>query len=494
MRVSLSILLLVACTCGHNGVLRAADLDAVIVTGSARYVARDFAAITGRFVGKTISPALVDQVTKEIQDLYRRDGYVAPRVVQVDPTIETSVPRLHVLEASIESVVVRGDTGPHRASIELLANTLAGAVVDKRRTREVMAAIEALPGIRVKAHFEPRSDISRFALVLDVRYRAVEGTAALNNRGTDEVGPLLVGGRVKLNGLLGAGEGLGFAAFAAQSVDEYRYFAMNVAKRLGRFDVGVATSTSNAEVEADSKYSTQRASLDLQTVVYDEGGVTVEPLIELGTRDSDGRDSEAEFSVQRTRWASVGTAVRLSDARTATRARIDIVKGIDAFGAVSQTAYASSVDLDFTKTVLDFIHLRALTSEWTVRIDLEAQWCRNELPSGERITFGGARFGRAFDPGTLAGDTGASASVQLQRVLPVDGEWLRNVRVFGQTDYGYVDDARYGSDAAASVTLGITGRMSIVQTTLELSQSIRAPVHEIVDEDPRAFVNMAMSF
>lgn len=32
----------------------------------------------------------------------------------------------------------------------------------------------------------------------------------------------------------------------------------------------------------------------------------------------------------------------------------------------------------------------------------------DSLPPGERFTFGGARFGRAFDPASLIGDSGAA--------------------------------------------------------------------------------------
>lgn len=489
-------LLLAVCTCVHSNSASAAQLDAVIVTGSEHYSARDFAGVTSRFVGQSISSGLIAQITKEVESVYRDDGYVVPRIVQLDPTIETSTPRLHVFEAAIASVVVRGDAGPHRDAIESRAQSLRGNLIDKRAARAALAAIEALPGIRAKAHFEPsEGDINRFVLVLEVSYRAVEATASAHNRGTEEIGPVLAGGRVALNGLLGAGEKLAFTAFTAQHVDDYQYFATELERRFGAVDTALQGSTSKAMFADDSEYSTQRADLELRTVAYDSGNATFEPWLALGMRDSDGRAADGDrLSLQRTRWIGVGAATRLTGEYATTRVRADVARGFDALGAMSQTLPPADVELAFTKAMLDVVHVRALTTKWSARLDVEAQWSADDLPFGERFTFGGARFGRGFDPGTLVGDSGASASVQVLRALDVSGQWLRSLQAFVQTDYGYADDVRYGSDTAASGSVGITGRVSIVQATLELSQSLLAPEAFVVDESPRAFFTMRMTF
>ena len=63
-----------------------------------------------------------------------------------------------------------------------------------------------------------------------------------------------------------------------------------------------------------------------------------------------------------------------------------------------------------------------------------------------------------------------------------------------RSDYGYADDVHYGSDSAASCSLGFTGRMSFAQATLEVSKSMLAPESLVIDEDPRVFFSMRMTF
>src|SRR6185503_7217232 len=60
-----------------------------------------------------------------------------------------------------------------------------------------------------------------FELVVDSEYSTIDGAVRINNRGTDQVGPLFLLGQVFANGLLGGQEKIGLIFASATDHDEY---------------------------------------------------------------------------------------------------------------------------------------------------------------------------------------------------------------------------------------------------------------------------------
>jgi hemolysin activation/secretion protein len=138
--------------------------------------------------------------------------------------------------------------------------------------------------------------------------------------------------------------------------------------------------------------------------------------------------------------------------------------------------------------------VRTLSPRWRVRLDAQGQWSDADLPAGERFTFGGATFGRAFDPAELIGDKGAAVGVQLEHVQRWKQTWLQQSSVYVHSDYGYASDRYYGSDDAASVSAGIKAWLPSALARLELSVPMMRGVSERPSEDARAFAEIQISF
>ena len=126
---------------------------------------------------------------------------------------------------------------------------------------------------------------------------------------------------------------------------------------------------------------------------------------------------------------------------TATRARtanLFVAQGLRMAGAAAyQTsntagvAGRSSTDLDFTRVSVDLGQRDRYAAGWGSAVSLGAQYSPNTLPSSERVSFGGMRFGRGYAPGDGVGDSGWGAGIELNRQFPIDaGPWLQQLEPY----------------------------------------------------------------
>ena len=478
--------------------LHAADepvlFSSAFITGSRTYEARDFAAIIGPHVGRPVSSELMQQLAADIQGLYGADGYVLPTVLQADSDLGSSNPRLHVYEAQIAEVVLRGDCGPYCDLIRADARSLESSVIHKQRSRAHLRAIERLPGVGLSAVFEPRtSEPNRYNLILTVSYQAVRVAAYLHNRGAEDLGRTVLGARTTFNGLLGMQEALTLRAAASSNIDDYHYVGGQLERLFG--NVAGSLDASLSRIGTNWRYSSDRARLEVSTAAFDDGVLRVAPFVAIGASNSEGREVAADYSAMvRTRTLEAGLAAHVASAGAVTDVWSAIERGTGAFGAAALTTDGTPYDVVFTKTMLETSHIHVLAPKWRLRVELEGQLSSDSLPPGERFTFGGPRFGRAFDPATLIGDSGAAGSLQVEYLGNWQSAILDSGRVYLQADYGYsrLNASRHTANAA-SMTVGFSTKLAPFLASLELSCPLNGSEFDPDDSRPRVFLYLQMS-
>src|SRR5690606_19395534 len=101
---------------------RAAEpLSAPYITGS-HYSARELLAAYLEDVGHPVTAERLETIARRIEEMYRRDGFVAPQVVTQQAGGPT--PHLHVFEVRIVGVSIHGDAGKYRARVAAAAAQL----------------------------------------------------------------------------------------------------------------------------------------------------------------------------------------------------------------------------------------------------------------------------------------------------------------------------------------------------------------------------------
>jgi hemolysin activation/secretion protein len=471
-------------------------LSSPFITGSELYPVADFAPLIGRYVGRTMGRGLIDQITADIQAKYAEDGYVVPQVLMLDSDLASSTPRIHIFEARIAEVAIRGDAGPYLQTIMDHAALLDSNIIHKQRSRTYFRRIEELPGLKLRAAFEPRANQPhRYTLVMNVSYDAVRASVAVHNRGTEELGRTMVAARVTLNGVLGAEEAVSLVGAASTDADRYHYIGGRVEKRLGRVGTQLDVSSSRAKFESDYSYSTERARLELNVIGYDDGVWRIDPLAAIGGRNGAGEGAaDLALSETKTRFIEAGLSARRLSPSATSYFWSTFTRGLDGLGASAWSLYGTPGELEFSKANMELLHVHSLAPLWRMRFDLDAQWSGDDLPAGERFTFGGARLGRAFEPAALIGDSGAGMSVQLERHQRWKHPWFRGGKLYLQADYGYAEHHDAASDDAASMTLGLSTMIASAFASLELSHPLMRPEAAADSNDLRAFFLMQVTF
>jgi hemolysin activation/secretion protein len=304
---------------------------------------------------------------------------------------------------------------------------------------------------------------------------------------------MLLSGRVTANGVFGSPSAASLYGATSDEPDRYRFIGAGVEHAFSSATTSLDVGDSRAELLNGYEYRSQRAHLEVRSHGTEAGAVQVQPFVALSWRDAEGRYPDLNMSQTRTRAAAIGAIARHSGTRTFAQVRTDYSRGFDALGARVFSRNGAVSDVEFAKASLDATFIHSLAMRWRVRVDAQGQWSDADLPAGERFTFGGASFGRAFDPAELIGDSGAALSLQLEHLQTWRHVWLRQSSLYLQGDYGYARDNEFGSDEAASLTAGLKATFATMLAKLELS----APLMRAHDEslgNVRAFAQIQYVF
>lgn len=469
--------LLTALALAATSIARAAEpLSAPYITGS-HYSARELLAAYLEDVGHPVTAERLETIARRIEEMYRRDGFVAPQVVTQQAGGPT--PHLHVFEVRIVGVSIHGDAGKYRARVAAAAAQLESqGVLHQARMRRVIGDLAELPGLAVRTSFVPAEQArNAYVLRLDVEHRRIDGRVVATSRVADELGDGLFSAQLAMNSVLGAGERLTATAASSSTFGLYSYFSGRVERRFGPVDVALTASRADADMHAESHYDSQRFGLEARAAVLRTERLVLRPFAGLAVRNASDRDSLGEaWSLTRTRAAQAGLELTHGDATASTHWRLAGVRGLDAWDARTLLRNADAPDTTFTKVMLDLQHARTLAPGWLLRAGAEAQWSGDDLPAGERFTYGGAPFGRAFDPGAMLADRGATASLQVEHSRGFDSAWFDSGRIYLQGDYGLGREAAAGAAGllrGASVSLGLGARTQALTTTFELGYAVK---------------------
>jgi hemolysin activation/secretion protein len=128
--------------------------------------------------------------------------------------------------------------------------------------------------------------------------------------------------------------------------------------------------------------------------------------------------------------------------KSSQKINIEIAHGLDSFGAnasvvtrVGNYVFVAPVDPEFTRYDMTFTQ----TNIWAYKIgsvfSVTGQYSPNTLPTTEQISFGGARYGLAYDPGTIAGDKGWGSSLEFNRPYDLSNKWVRQITPYVITQF-----------------------------------------------------------
>ena len=108
---------------------------------------------------------------------------------------------------------------------------------------------------------------------------------------------------------------------------------------------------------------------------------------------------------------------------------LSFLQGIDAFGA-------NIPSNDFQVATLNGGVTANLTDTLSAQLLFSSQYAFTTLPPPVLGFYGGEVFGRAYDPGALAGNSLATAALQIGQHIDTGLPWLSDLNLFAFADYG----------------------------------------------------------
>lgn len=445
------------------------------------------AALIGRSIGRTEILAIAEQV----RAAYAASGYALVTVTLDALDAERGLIRYGVAVGFVDQVRIDGQT--EGADLDRLRHFAARIVADRplRRAtleRYILLAND-LAGRRVGSRFEPlpgRHDAVRLVLVVE-RVPPQIGIS-VNNLGGGALDRVQAGVSFTVNGLFTEGDRTRIAYGFPPDLRRYTYLTAAHTRPLGYDGLTLTASighlitrpTSNNALDGTATAASLQLAYPL--VRAQEHNLSLAVSLDLFESDQAllGQLNSSE-GTRVLRAAAIYTHVP-PEGTSSTVLRAVASQGLDLLGARQDIGFAYG-DPDFTKFSFLAAHNRSFFENAIVlRTRLLGQVASDRLPASELFTYGGAELGRAFDPGTLAGEAAIGGSVHL--AVPIAFLARLPAVSYGEV-YGFADGAevwrrvagfRDLRDRAASAGFGVGLRIAEQgQLNLELARQVIQP-------------------
>jgi hemolysin activation/secretion protein len=459
----------------------AAPLASVAIEGSSVYAPADFFPAYREWLGQPASREAARAIAAAIGARYRADGFARPEQRLDESLISDGIMHIRVFEPRVTRVTIEGDPGRYREEIERIAAGVAAEVPLRLDTvRNAVTDMLRHPGLKVTASTRPDgSGPNSYQLVLKAEFAPLAGFARMNNRGTDEVGPLFVLGRLEANDPFGWGGALGLVVVATGDPGEYLSGAAYVDRPIGQDGTRGNAMAFRSRSEPNERpenladvYLRERFSLRIAHPLSREftlsGAFEAEDLAidREGTRVRDDRLRVLEAGL-RAAWRA--------RASTQLASVLEMRKGLDAFGAGlrADDLPDDPRSSDFLLAQLQLTSVTRLRESWSLRFDAFAQTTGDVLPDVERFKIGGERLGRGFEVAEIAGDDGLGGKVQLNRDLEAASLPLGRPSIYGFYDIGAAwKNDQPGRESAATLGVGVSLRGERLTSYLEVAKPL----------------------
>ena len=479
--------------------------QAILVTGSELPPAR-FADIIARYVGVELDRAALAALVSAVAAEARRGGYPFATASIAPQDMSGGVLRVQVDEGRIDAVRVVGGTSL-RADRLLSRQLVTGRAVRQADLERALLLVGDLPGITVQESRLVREEGFSILLVTVTQDRA-SGYAQLDNRGSDEVGPIRSTLLGSLRDVLQAGDEM--AVLLSNTAPQLSEFAF----ARGRYQMPFGPDGGTISVAGSYGRS--------------EPGAVLKPLGIVG------KSADAAIAINqplaRTRSASVVAGLELrhiaTDQRIETElfrrdrlnvltATLDAVARLAGGAARGQFAFAAGLPLDGSTRRGDplasrddgdarFITL-GFTADWTKSLSRRTtlilasagQIASRPLLATAEIGVGGPIFGRAYDFAERTGDQGLLGSAELRLDTGrLASAVIERSHIYAFADGGTVSNRGRGNGGGTLASAGVGTRLGLgrFEAMAELAFPINKVRFDTGDKRPRLSFRLSRVF
>ncbi len=483
----------------------ALDVGAIVIDGLVAMNRADFADIVNSFMGRTLQPDGLEQLTESIASLARERGYLFANAWIPPQSLVAGMLRVQVDEGVVDDIRIVGSDDP--AIPKMLAPLRNGMPVTLARLERHILLADDLPGVYFRdTRFERDGD--RGVLVVEAYRQDWWGRASLATDGTRPVGPARARIEVEANGLFIDRDGIDLSFTVTPfEPDELVFFST-------RYNVVV--NDAGTDVSLFGSYSNTRpgAYLIEEEILGESWRAGLRVRHPLGRRRSRGLWLEGSFEVQdlrQDRFGALARQDRISVARVGAyafadgpaglfRTRVTVSQGLNILDATQQgDPLASRFDAEPDFMTLDWWlnYRKKLGGRFSLDLNTMAQLSTTPVLIGEDIGLGGNFYLRGYDFSTRTGDNGIMGVGELRYDWPNAMGLVRNMQLYTFADGGVVDNLQDGFGGGSLASSGAGFRADLTRTLdldFEVAVPLTGPRYDTDDETPRINLRVSKSF
>ena len=466
-------------------------------------------------IGTTVRLSEIFAIARAITQRYAAEGYPLSLAYVPVQEIENGAVRIRVLEGFVGDVDVSDAPKKMQARLRRLARKITSErPLTKKSLERYLLLANQLPGVQVKGVLKrAASPEDGVGMILKVDRKRVAASVGVNNRASRAVGREQVNGNITVNGLATGTDSFRFLAVQSVNVEELTFFSSGyqaVVTPEG-LTLGLAATRSEAapgvpllrDLGFETNGWTATASAAYPLLLSRKKQINL-------TAAFNWKEFESAFGVTpNTRdvlWTSeFGSFFKFDDPFKGKNAvGLKLVRGWDVFDATeagSPLASRQGAGGEFIAFIVDASRRQPLTDDLTLAVSAQAQTANNPLLSSEQCGFGGAGFGRGYDPFEIAGDRCATVLLELGyapdflkrgkvKAAPYLSFDAGAVRQIGPLAAGEQrTQSLYSLAAGARVNL-----TKYVAADLQVGVPLKGVVAQEGDDDPRFFFSITARY
>lgn len=418
----------------------------------------EIAALFTPMVGKTVRVADVVDAAGKISARYQAHGYALSFGFVPTQDFANGEVRIIVVEGYVADVVIQGDAGNMAPKIRAIAAHITrDRPLRQKNFERYLQVLGMLPGAHIDASVPaPTTTDGATRMVLTVKRTRFNASTGIdfNHPGVQGLTS------VTENGLLPFAEQANFSTLLPPGRGNPRLYSLGYSQLLGSNGTQLRFNGSHYEGNPDIDHQlpdylkqnlrqdqlsllvSHPLLLDNHTNLSLAGGAYTTALKQDYVNTITGASLVQQYRLRvvnaKLDWLKVG-------AKRVRKLDVEIAHGIDGLGAsasvaarVGNTVAVLPLDPSFTRYGATFSQSDSWAHRFATVFSVTGQYSKDTLPTTEQSSFGGPRYGLAYDPGSIAGDSGWGASFEVNRYFDVSKRWVKQVTPYLVGQYARV--------------------------------------------------------
>lgn len=444
------------------------------------------------YLGRPVLAADLSSITARIGNLYKERGYVLSRAFILPQDVNDGRLTIRVVEGHVAQIALEG-LGPKwdmaRATLDTITNERPSRLATIERQ---LLLLSDTPGVRIGdvSLTEIGNGSGRFLLTVKASFVPVLVALDANNRAAADIGPWQTFASIGFNSLFRAGD-LVLLNFSTtpHGPEELSYGGAVLETQIGTSGVRAGLRVSFSEIQPNignhftgSRTRTEEHSFYASSTPLRTRALSIRLTASVGAREVTENSSFGFTTKDHIRAIALSTEIQANDDLNGVNyLALAVRHGLPGVGASDwgdMDTTRPDASADFFKLTMSYSRLQPLWGPFTLLATASAQLSSGPLLQSEQFFVGGTSFGRAFSPGTFAGDSGIATLAELRFDQTVD-----NARLAGYQLYAFIDGAGLwtrGSELQQVSSYGAGVRFALRddwRAGLEVARPIEVPTY-----------------